>query len=199
MHITVTKQIWVEHGHQGLSHTWTFINFSPTVDAPGFHFYTFITPVDEGHVRRFLVHARNVQLGEKMDKFILETNAKAEGEDRTVVGDLEPRHSPGDTTHEFLVEDDAIMARYRAAAARLGGMRLEDRPRPAARDREDHGLRHPESGTAHVEGLGARAGAAGGRGSAPGHARETAPVGLQPVGDQRTPSTPITRVTSAIE
>jgi phenylpropionate dioxygenase-like ring-hydroxylating dioxygenase large terminal subunit len=113
VHITVTKQIWVEHGHQGLSHTWTFINFSPQVDAPGFHFYTYITPVDEGHVRRFLVHARNVQLGEKMDKYILETNGKAEGEDRQVVGDLRPQFSPGDTTHEFLVEDDGIMARYR--------------------------------------------------------------------------------------
>jgi hypothetical protein len=68
-------------------------------------------------VKRFLVHARNVQLGEKMDKYILENNAVAEGEDRTVVGDLEPRLSPRDTTHEFLVEDDAIMARYRQRLA----------------------------------------------------------------------------------
>jgi phenylpropionate dioxygenase-like ring-hydroxylating dioxygenase large terminal subunit len=113
VHITVTKQIWVEHGHQGLSHTWTFINFSPRVDAAGFHFYTFITPVDEGRVKRFIVYARNIQLGEKMDKSILETNARAEEEDRLVVGDLAPLLSPRDTTHEFLVEEDAIMARYR--------------------------------------------------------------------------------------
>jgi phenylpropionate dioxygenase-like ring-hydroxylating dioxygenase large terminal subunit len=82
-------------------------------DAPGFRFYTFITPVDESRVRRFLVHARNVQLGEKMDRYILETNGRAEEEDRLVVADLEPRLSPDDTTREFLVEDDAIMARYR--------------------------------------------------------------------------------------
>ncbi len=113
VHITVTKQIWVEHGHQGLSHTWTYINFSPQVDAPGFHFYTFITPVDDSRVKRFLVHARNVQFGEKMDRSILETNGQAEQQDRTVVGGLEPRLSPGDTTHEFLVEDDHIMVRYR--------------------------------------------------------------------------------------
>jgi phenylpropionate dioxygenase-like ring-hydroxylating dioxygenase large terminal subunit len=113
VHITVTKQIWVEHGHQGLSHTWTYVNFSPQVDAPGFRFYTFITPVDEGSVRRFLVHARNVQLGAKMDQYILETNGKAEEEDRLVVSDLAPRLSPGDAGHEFLVEDDSIMARYR--------------------------------------------------------------------------------------
>jgi phenylpropionate dioxygenase-like ring-hydroxylating dioxygenase large terminal subunit len=117
VHITVTKQIWVEHGHQGLSHTWTYINFSPQVDAPGFHFYTYITPVDERRVKRYLVHARNVQLGEKMDKYILETNAVAEGQDRTVVSDLSPVLSPGDTAHEFLVEDDAIMVRYRQRLA----------------------------------------------------------------------------------
>ncbi len=136
VHITVTKQIWVEHGHHGLSHTWTFINFSPRVDAPGFHFYTFITPVDEGHVKRFLVHARNVQLGEKMDRYILENNAKAEAEDRLVVGELEPRLSPRDTSHEFLLEDDAIMLRYRERLAewRARGWQIDlERLRATAR------------------------------------------------------------------
>jgi hypothetical protein len=97
-----------------VSHTWTWLYFGASATGPRFLFYTFITPIDESRVRRFLVHARNVQLQEAMDATLRKGNDIAEREDRAVVEKLEPRISPVDTNHEFLVADDAIMVRYRA-------------------------------------------------------------------------------------
>jgi phenylpropionate dioxygenase-like ring-hydroxylating dioxygenase large terminal subunit len=114
VHLIDTKTQHFEHGHCGVSHTWTWLYFGASATGPRFLFYTFITPIDECRVRRFLIHARNVQLQEAMDATLRKGNDIAEGEDRAVVEKLEPRISPVDTNHEFLVADDAIMIRYRA-------------------------------------------------------------------------------------
>ena len=64
-------------------------------------------------MRRFFFHARNILLTEAMGGYVLENNRKAEREDRLVVEELRPGISGPDTTHEFMVEDDRIMLRYR--------------------------------------------------------------------------------------
>lgn len=112
-HVIVTDKQRFEHGHCGVSHTWTWLFFGQEERSPSFLFYTFITPVDEQRVRRFLVHARNVQLEEKHDAALRKGNDVAEREDRVVIEGLRPVESPLDTRHEFMVADDAIMVRYR--------------------------------------------------------------------------------------
>lgn len=113
VHLIDTKTQHFEHGHCGVSHTWTWLMFGKAANAARFLFYTFITPVDEHHVRRFLVHARNAQLDPQVDEQLRPANDQAEREDRLVIEALRPVESPLDTQHEFLVADDAIMARYR--------------------------------------------------------------------------------------
>jgi phenylpropionate dioxygenase-like ring-hydroxylating dioxygenase large terminal subunit len=113
VHLIETKTQRFEHGHCGASHTWTWLMFGKGEKAPKFLFYTYITPIDDRQVRRFLVHARNVQLDPKVDEQLRPANDQAEREDRTVIERLRPAESPTDTTHEFMVADDAIMVRYR--------------------------------------------------------------------------------------
>lgn len=113
VHLIDTKTQHFEHGHCGVSHTWTWLTFGPAVAGARFLFYTFITPVDASHVRRFLLHARNVQLEEKVDEQLRPANDVAEREDRVVIEKLHPAESPTDTRHELMVPDDAIMVRYR--------------------------------------------------------------------------------------
>ncbi|MEO8444062.1 MAG: aromatic ring-hydroxylating dioxygenase subunit alpha [Gammaproteobacteria bacterium] len=113
VHLIETKTQLFEHGHSGVSHTWTWLTFGKAPNSPKFLFYTFITPVDETRVRRFLIQARNVQLDPKVDEQLRPANDSAEREDRVVIEKLRPAESPTDTQHEFMVADDAIMVRYR--------------------------------------------------------------------------------------
>lgn len=113
VHLIDTRTQHFEHGHCGVSHTWTWLVFGQGEKSPRFLFYTFITPVDETRVRRFLVHARNVQLDAKVDGQMRPANEIAEREDRVVIEQLRPAESPTDTHHEFMLADDAIMVRYR--------------------------------------------------------------------------------------
>ena len=112
-HVIQTKTLVVEHGHIGISHTWTFLKFGAPEKPSYFRFYTFITPVDEDRVRRFFFHARNILFADTMRNHLLEGNRKAEQEDRLIVEKLRPAVSGLGTAHEFMVEDDRIMILYR--------------------------------------------------------------------------------------
>jgi nitrite reductase/ring-hydroxylating ferredoxin subunit len=112
-HVVETGTQFVEHGHCGVSQTWTWLTLGKGPRPPRFLFYTFITPIDEGRVRRFLFHARNMQLDPAIDEQLRPANNIAEGEDRAVIEQLRPAESPTDTLHELMVPDDAIMVRYR--------------------------------------------------------------------------------------
>jgi phenylpropionate dioxygenase-like ring-hydroxylating dioxygenase large terminal subunit len=113
VHLIDTKTQHFEHGHCGVSHTWTWLVFGKGEQSPRFLFYTFITPIDESRVRRHLVHARNVQLETNVDEQLRPANDIAEREDRVVIEKLRPAESPIDTHHEFMLADDGIMVRYR--------------------------------------------------------------------------------------
>jgi phenylpropionate dioxygenase-like ring-hydroxylating dioxygenase large terminal subunit len=103
----------IEHGHHGASHQWTFLGFNMKQFQGNFRFYSFVRPIDAHSVRRYLFHARDFQLGEKMDQELVKTTLGFEQEDRPVIEDMRPPFSPRDTSSELLLPEDQIMVRYR--------------------------------------------------------------------------------------
>lgn len=103
----------IEHGHHGASHQWTFLTMNTPAFQGKFRFYSFVRPIDAHRVRRYLFHARDSQLGDKMDQIMYDTNLGFEKEDRPVIERMRPAFSPRDTTSELLLPEDRIMTRYR--------------------------------------------------------------------------------------
>ena len=110
---TYSPTLEIEHGHHGPSIQWTFLGFRMEQFNGNFRFYSFVRPIDEGQVRRYLFHARDFQHGEDMDEEIKNTTLGFELEDRPVIEDMQPRFSPRDTTSELLLPEDQIMVRFR--------------------------------------------------------------------------------------
>ena len=108
-----TPGVEIEHGHHGPSHQWTFLTFKMGEFNGKFRFYSFVRPITAHSVRRYLFHARDFQLGEKMDKELVETTLGFEKEDRPVIEDMRPLFSPRDTTSELLLPEDEVMVSYR--------------------------------------------------------------------------------------
>lgn len=103
----------IEHGHHGANHQWTFLHFRMAGFKGNFLFYSFVRPIDAHSVRRYLFHARDFQLGETMDREMVETTLGFEKEDRPVIEEMRPRYSPRDTTSELLLPEDEVMVGYR--------------------------------------------------------------------------------------
>ena len=110
---TNAPKVDIEHGHQGANHQWTFLAFKMGDQTGHFNFYSFVQPVDDTSVRRYLFHARDFQLGEKVDKTMVETTLGFELEDRNVIERMQPRYSPRSSGSELLLAEDEIMLRYR--------------------------------------------------------------------------------------
>jgi phenylpropionate dioxygenase-like ring-hydroxylating dioxygenase large terminal subunit len=111
---TDTEKVLIEHGHLGASHQWTFLTFRTGGFDGSFMFYSFIRPIDEHSVMRYLFSARDFQHGEKMDKQLSETTLAFEKEDRPVIEGMRPHYSPRDTTSEMLLPEDEVMVSYRS-------------------------------------------------------------------------------------
>jgi len=77
------------------------------------HQNIFKTPIDERHNRGFLIQTRNFLLGEEHSGRFLERNKVVRDQDIVVLGDIEPRRSPGTSVHELLMPADKGVARYR--------------------------------------------------------------------------------------
>ena len=73
----------------------------------------FLTPVDEQYTRTFLVQMRNFLLTEDTDHRFHERNDVVAGQDRVVLGDINPPITPETRSHEFFVPADKAIARYR--------------------------------------------------------------------------------------
>ena len=110
---TNSPDLQIEHGHHGASHQWTFLTFNMEQFKGKFFFYSFVRPINERNVRRYLFHARNFQLGEKVDAEMVTTTLGFEKEDRPVIERIRPQYSPRDTSSELLLPEDEIMVRYR--------------------------------------------------------------------------------------
>jgi phenylpropionate dioxygenase-like ring-hydroxylating dioxygenase large terminal subunit len=103
----------IEHGHLGPVNQWTFLTFNSAGFSGRFKFYSFVRPIDQNSVRRYLFHARNFQPGEAMDKELIDTTLGFEAEDRIVIEHMRPHYSPRDGGGELLLPEDEIMLRYR--------------------------------------------------------------------------------------
>lgn len=110
---TDTEKVQIEHGHLGASHQWTFLTFKMKGFEGSFMFYSFVRPIDEHGVVRYLFNARDFQHGEKMDRELSETTLAFEKEDRPVIEGMRPHYSPRDTTSELLLPEDEVMVSYR--------------------------------------------------------------------------------------
>ena len=108
-----TPNVEIEHGHHGASHQWTFLTFKMEQFEGKFRFYSYVRPIDAHSVRRYLFHARDFQLGEKMDEELVKTTLAFEKEDRPVIEGMRPVFSPRDTNSELLLPEDEIMVSYR--------------------------------------------------------------------------------------
>lgn len=103
----------IAHGHHGPNQQWTHLGFNMPGFQGHFHFYSFVRPVDENSVVRYLFNARDFQLGEEMDQTLNDTTLGFEKEDRPVIEAMEPRESPLGSAGELLLPEDEIMLAYR--------------------------------------------------------------------------------------
>lgn len=100
-------------GYLGAMHGWAQMNFSLGHERGDFRFYYYVTPIDETACRRYLLHARNFLLGEKMDAQLTEVNWKFEREDRDLLEAMRPVVPPRAQAHDMLQPEEQIMGRYR--------------------------------------------------------------------------------------
>ena len=97
-------------GHHGPNHMWTKIHLT---DTKWFHQYVYETPVDERHLRTFLVSMRNVVLGKWADKTVNKRNFIIAEQDRVVIERLQPVLTPNSRTKELLMPADKVIGLYR--------------------------------------------------------------------------------------
>ncbi|MGI9292217.1 MAG: Rieske 2Fe-2S domain-containing protein [Gammaproteobacteria bacterium] len=107
---TEDAMIWVGTGHEGISSLWTFIHPS---DHMHIHQYMFETPVDENHVKVWLINMRNFLIEEKHDERIVARNEYVVLQDRDVLEDLQPVETPPTNNNEYFMPADKCIGRYR--------------------------------------------------------------------------------------
>ena len=94
----------------GVGQSVTKLHFSPAAWA---HQYTFTTPVDRHHIKRWFLQARNFRTAPEMDAPVNERNNVVMQQDKVVVERLEPFCTPVSATDEVLVKADAVLVRFR--------------------------------------------------------------------------------------
>jgi phenylpropionate dioxygenase-like ring-hydroxylating dioxygenase large terminal subunit len=96
--------------HHGPSNMITYIR--PTKDVR-IHQNVFKTPVDESHVRTFLVQTRNFLIGPEHHDRFAQRNAFVRNQDVVVLTGLQPFMNPETNSRELLVPADRAVVRYR--------------------------------------------------------------------------------------
>jgi phenylpropionate dioxygenase-like ring-hydroxylating dioxygenase large terminal subunit len=94
----------------GVGQSVTKLHFSPVAWA---HQYTFTTPIDEHHIRRWFLQGRNFRIDPAMDGPVNERNLVVVDQDKQVVTRLEPFFTPESPTEEVMVMADAVIVRFR--------------------------------------------------------------------------------------
>ncbi len=147
--LTETPRVVISHGHHGANHQWTHLDVDMGGGTRGhFNFYSFVRPIDENSVMRYLFIGRDFNTGEKQDKYISDMTLSFEKEDRPVIEDMQPVQSPVGSSGELLLPEDEVMLAYRKNLAewRARGWRIDSKaiaddprntyavPSPARRD-----------------------------------------------------------------
>ena len=83
------------------------------IETGDFHFCSYITPIDKFSTKRYLLHARNIALGDGADEEIHETNLQFAMEDRVVVEELQPATPSSFKSTDLLRPEEKIMLEYR--------------------------------------------------------------------------------------
>lgn len=107
---TENAMIWVGTGHEGAASLWTFIH--PT-EAMHIHQYVYECPIDEYHVRIFLINLRNFLQDAAHDQRIIARNEYVIFQDRDVLQKLHPSQTPKTNDTEFFMPADLCIGRYR--------------------------------------------------------------------------------------
>jgi len=94
----------------GIGQSVTKLHFSPVNWA---HQYTFTTPLDRHHIKRWFLQARNFRIAPEIDAPVNERNNVIMLQDKVVVERLEPFNSPLSPTEEVLVKSDAVIVQFR--------------------------------------------------------------------------------------
>ena len=81
------------------------------------HQHAYKLPVDEAHVRTFLIQTRNFLPDEASDARFEERNKVVADQDAVVLAELHPFFSPETNTHEFMLPADQAVVRYREKLA----------------------------------------------------------------------------------
>jgi phenylpropionate dioxygenase-like ring-hydroxylating dioxygenase large terminal subunit len=97
-------------GFHGASQFYTLISV-----PPGSHVnqYMFELPIDEDHIRIFLVNTRNNRLSPDYDASMIRSCTRVVQEDLRVLQDLRPLLTPRRPAREFLVTADSPIVNYR--------------------------------------------------------------------------------------
>lgn len=106
------------HGYHGPVQGWSKMHFEmPTAkgdtETGDFHFCSYITPIDRYSTKRYLLHARNIALGDGADEGIRETNLQFAWEDRVVVEELQPATPSSFKSTDLLGPEERILLEYR--------------------------------------------------------------------------------------
>jgi phenylpropionate dioxygenase-like ring-hydroxylating dioxygenase large terminal subunit len=102
--------IWAGTGHEGVSSLWTFIH--PT-DAVHIHQYIYECPIDEHHVRAWLINLRNFLIEPENDERMTGRNEYVVIQDRDVLEELHPIETPRTRNHEYFTPADLCIGKYR--------------------------------------------------------------------------------------
>ncbi|MBL8645013.1 MAG: Rieske 2Fe-2S domain-containing protein [Rhodospirillaceae bacterium] len=94
----------------GIGQSVTRLHFTPVMWA---HQYTYTTPIDEHHIKRWFVQGRNFRIEEHMDAAVNERNLVIVDQDKVVVTRLAPFYTPATSTEEVMVKSDLVIVRFR--------------------------------------------------------------------------------------
>lgn len=93
------------------------------------HQYMYECPIDERHIRVFLVNMRNCLLTEEKDQAVADRCVVIARQDIAIVEQLAPVRTPAGAARELLVEADAVIGGYRGWLKRweAQGWRIDSR------------------------------------------------------------------------
>lgn len=106
----VDAKMWVSTGHEGAASIWTFIHPSEHMHI---HQYAYECPVDENHVRVFLINLRNFLIEAEHDERMMSRNEYVVVQDRDVLNELNPVETPETNDKEMFMPSDLCIGEYR--------------------------------------------------------------------------------------
>jgi phenylpropionate dioxygenase-like ring-hydroxylating dioxygenase large terminal subunit len=107
---SVDGMMWAGTGHEGVSSIWTFIHPSEHMHIQQ---YVYECPVDENHVKIWLINMRNFLLEDEHDQRVMDRNEYVVMQDRDVLMKLRPVETPETNDKEMFMPSDLCVGRYR--------------------------------------------------------------------------------------